>query len=162
MEDTKKYLAYVRPVGKNSQGLNEYEFFFTETLDRVWGQDWNELCPSACGDIPPDPSTYNEIDRLATDIKFNCAQENSCFSMQDMIDGILVVCHESLDGMEEYPTPFRLVFKFGETKENVVDLLSQREQFFSSQLFTDGNDTEKDKEEDNEDDEKNFDDDEIF
>lgn len=130
MDNTEKYLAYVRPVGQNVHGMYEYEFFFTETPETVWGQDWNELCPSACGDIPPDPSTYVEIERLSTMIKFTCAQENSCFSMQDMIDGVICCVSESLDGLEEYPTPFRIVFKFGEKKEKVEDLLAQRRQFF--------------------------------
>lgn len=129
MED-KKYLAYVRQIGTNAHGQNEYEFFFTETPDTVWGQDWNELCPSACGDIPPEPSTYSNIERLSTNINFFCAQKNSCFSMQDMIDGVIACAFESLDGLDEYPSPFRLVFKFGEDKETVEDLLAQRQQFF--------------------------------
>ena len=128
--ENKEYLAYVRLIGANAYGQNEYEFFFTETPDTVWGQDWNELCPSACGDIPPDPSTYSDVERLSTIIKFNCAQENSCYSMQDMIDGIIACASESLDGLDEYPSPFRLVFKFGEEKETVTDKLAQRQQFF--------------------------------
>ena len=48
-----------------------------------------------------------------------------------MIDGVIACASESLDGLDEYPTPFRLVFKFGEDKDTVEDLLAQRQQFFS-------------------------------
>ena len=47
-----------------------------------------------------------------------------------MIDGVIACAFESLDGLDEYPSPFRLVFKFGEDKETVEDLLAQRQQFF--------------------------------
>lgn len=132
MEKNGEYLCYVRPIGKNSDDLYEYEFFFTEKPDIVWGQDWNEQCPSACGDITPDPSTYNQIERLCSKTLFSCAQENSCFSMQDCIDGCVAICYESLQDLEEYPEPFRFVFQFGQSKEEVVELLAKRNEYFDS------------------------------
>ena len=48
------YLIYVKPLGLNSSYLYEYEFFFSETPDTVWGENWNVACPSACGDLTPE------------------------------------------------------------------------------------------------------------
>ena len=41
------FLVYVNPIGKDSNGLYQYEFFFSETPKNVWGEDWDEVCPSA-------------------------------------------------------------------------------------------------------------------
>lgn len=121
------FLAYIKKVGKNTQGLFEYEFFFTETPDIVWGEDWAEQCPSSCGDLTPDESTYSTIKTLFTEIPFFCMQDNSCFSCQDAIDGIIALGFENISEYEEYPTPIRLVFPFGDSYENVVEKLNQRD-----------------------------------
>ena len=89
MEDNNLYLVYVNPVGKDSNDLFEYEFFFSETPENVWGEDWNIACPAACGDTLPDPTTYSEIKIIKTDIPLFCVQQNTCFSLQDCIDGIV-------------------------------------------------------------------------
>ena len=89
MENNNLYLVYVNPVGKDSNDLFEYEFFFSETPENVWGEDWNIACPAACGDTLPDPTTYSEIKTIKTDIPLFCAQQNTCFSLQDCIDGIV-------------------------------------------------------------------------
>lgn len=125
------FLVFVRPIGANAIGFNEYEFFFSVTPDNVWGEDWEQQCPSACGELLPDESTYNEIKRLKTKIKFGLAQENSCFSMQDCIDHCICLCYEDISELEEYPEPYRIVLNFGETLESVEHKLSGRQQFFS-------------------------------
>lgn len=128
--EEKLYLAFVNPIGKNAHDMYEYEFFFTETPDIVWGEDWNEQCPSACGSLLPAGETYSKIMRLTSIIPFTCAQENSCFSLQDSVDNILALAFENISEYTEYPEPFRLVFHFGEEFESVEDKLAQRHQFF--------------------------------
>ena len=127
MNDEKNLkLVYVAPIGKNNNDEYEYDFYFSSTPDIVWGQDWNVCCPSACGDIKPEETTYSNIIRVISPIKFFCAQENSCFSMQDCIDGCIAICFQSLDELETYPEPYRIVFSFGEKIENVREkLMSQ-------------------------------------
>ena len=117
MEDNNLYLVYVNPVGKDSNDLFEYEFFFSETPENVWGEDWNIACPAACGDTLPDPTTYSEIKTIKTDIPLFCAQQNTCFSLQDCIDEIisLVYCVED---------DIIFSFKFSETYENVARTLN--------------------------------------
>ena len=114
MEDNNLYLVYVNPVGKDSNDLFEYEFFFSETPENVWGEDWNIACPAACGDTLPDPTTYSEIKTIKTDIPLFCAQQNTCFSLQDCIDGIVCL------GYFEHEKNM-IVFKFGEKYKDVME-----------------------------------------
>lgn len=124
------YLIYVEPIGINAEGLYEYEFYFSETPETAWAEDWAEQCPSACKMTKPEGDFVNEILRLKTQIPFFCAQQNSCFSFQDCIDGIISVCFEDISDYEEYPEPYRIVFSFGEEKESVVKKIMSREENF--------------------------------
>ena len=99
--EEKLYLAFVNPIGKNAHDMYEYEFFFTEAPDIVWGEDWNEQCPSACGSLFPAGETYSKIMRLTSIIPFTCAQENSCFSLQDSVDNILALAFENISEYTE-------------------------------------------------------------
>ena len=126
----KKKLVYVNLVGMDSLGNYEYEFFFSETPDIVWGEDWNEQCPSACENTLPDESTYSEIKILRTKIPLFCAQENTCFSLQDMVDGVLSCVWEDISNYDEYPEPYRLVFQFGEDFDTVIYKLAGRGENF--------------------------------
>ena len=125
-----KKLVYINLIGKDSSGINEYEFFFSETPEVVWGEDWNEQCPSACENTLPDDSTYTDIKILKSKLPISCAQENSCFSLQDMIDGILACGWEDISEYEKYPEPYRLVFKFGESQDEIMYKLSARGENF--------------------------------
>ena len=109
----------------------EYDFLFSETPDIVWGEDWAEQCPAACDNMRPSEEMIACKRRLATIIPFGLAQKNTCFSMQDCIDGIIALAWEDLSDYEEYPEPLRLIFGFGESFEEVEDKLARRHQFFS-------------------------------
>ena len=119
-------LVYVNPVGKNATGNFEYDFFFSETPDIVWGENWEMQCPAACGDMKPDETTYSFVKRIVTSIPFSCAQENACLSMQDCIDGCIAVFYENISEYEEYPSPYRIVCRFGEDYDSVIDKLKGR------------------------------------
>jgi len=132
MEDEKDLkLVYVNQIGKNSADVYEYEFFFSKTPDIVWGQDWNVQSPSSCGDMRPDATTYHLIKRLKTMIPFACAQNNSCFSLQDMCDHIIACAWEDISDYEEFPEPYRIVFEFGEDYFSVETKLASRSQMFA-------------------------------
>lgn len=138
------HLVYVEKVGVNSFDLNEYDFLFSESPEVVWADDWAEQCPSACENLRPDYSMISKRKRLATIIPFGLASTNSCFSMQDCIDGIIALAWEDISEYEEYPEPMRLVFHFGESFEEVEDKLARRSQFFSDkELPLEEDDTEK-------------------
>ena len=121
------FLVYVNPIGQDSKGLYEYEFFFSETPEIVWGEDWNVSCPSACDNLLPDPTTYSKIKTLKTTIPLFCIQENSCFSIQDSIDRLVFLSAEDIREYTEYPTPIRLVFHFADSYKSVIEQFKQRD-----------------------------------
>lgn len=133
MENSNLSLVYVNAVGINAQGFNEYEFFFSETPETVWGGDWNIECPGACSDLLPDETMYSLIERLETDIPLRCSQDNCCFSMADVQDGILALAFENISEYEIYPEPYRIIFKYGEKYDKVIEILSGRELEFKKQ-----------------------------
>jgi hypothetical protein len=127
----KMVLAFVDYVGVEAGERRLYDFYFTTTPTTVWGPDWNVTPSGACGKILPDPTTYNTIKRLKTVIPLVTAQESSCFSMQDCIDGCISICYEDISNYEQYPEDGRLVFNFGESFESVENKLAARFQMFA-------------------------------
>ena len=111
-------LVYVNPIGKNNKGLNEYEFLFSETPESVWGEKWELQYPSGCKNLKPREDTYSEVKRVITEVDFFCAQQNSCFSMQDCIDGCIALMWFT-NNRDDF-----VVFKFGEGINSVVKKLS--------------------------------------
>lgn len=129
-------LVYAEKITEsNSRGLYEYDLYFSEAPDVVWGPDWNASCPSACSPdgIRPDESTYQMIKRLECNVPFICIGDNSCFSCQDMIDQIVACMWEDISNYDEYPEPIRLVFKFGEPLDDIISKLELREQSFKEE-----------------------------
>ena len=126
------YLIYINPIGKNSNDLYEYEFFFSETPDIVWGEDWDNPCPAACENTLPDPETYSEVKMLKTNIPLLCIQNNVCFSLSNCIDGIVCLCYEDISEYTEYPEPIRLVFQFAEKYDSIIEKLELREIMFEN------------------------------
>lgn len=108
------HLVYIRRVGENFSGRYEYELFFSETPENVWGEDWNVACPSACGELAPDEGTYSTVRRVQTDVWINTVQENSCFSMQDCIDQIVALA---------WTDNASLILQFGESFSSTADKL---------------------------------------
>ena len=114
MEESEFKLVYVNPIGVNSNEEREYEFFFSETPDIVWGEDWNIQCASACENLLPDENTYTLIKRLKTKMDIFCVQQNSCYSMQDCIDGCVCLCYFFDEINEKY-----IPLQFGVDKKEV-------------------------------------------
>ena len=145
MED-KLFLIYAELVGKDAHEMYEYDFYFSENPESAWGEDWNEPCPAACDKdvLRPDISMYSEIRRLVTIIPFGLMVNNTCFSLQDAIDDIIPCAWEDISTYEEFPSPIRLVFHFGESFESVEDKLAQRQQFFNEKKISNKQEETKD------------------
>ena len=108
-------LVYVKPITNGSDKQNyEYDFLFSDTPDVVWGPDWTDNAPNICGDISPEPSTYNIVKRVKSPIELKVIQENSCYSMEYAINRSVALAWLNLEGLEEYPQ-HRLVFHFGDS-----------------------------------------------
>lgn len=112
------YLVFIENIGENLNGKYVYHFYFSETPEVVWGEFWN-VCP--CNIVPnitPDKATITCIYSCEIDFNISNVVNNSCFSMQDCIDGIISLGWIDFDENVTYEN--RLIkFDFGEHFENV-------------------------------------------
>lgn len=118
-------LVYVKPSFKNTDGTYEYDLFFSETPEYVWGVDWDVMNPSTCGDLTPEESTYSEIYHLKTTLPLKTAEETSCYSMEYTICRILALSWIDIENLDEYPEHGRMTFHFGDTKEYVEEKIGE-------------------------------------
>ena len=130
MESDDLRLCFVNKVGEESDGKKRYEFIFTDNIDEVWGEGFEYKPSSLVGDMMPYDEYKTDIRILKTDIKFDLVQDNSCFGMQDCIDGIVSVCYENIDDYDEYPEEGRLVFMFGESLDEVERKIAMKNMLF--------------------------------
>lgn len=112
-------LVYIKPVCKNTDGTFEYDFFFSDTPDFVWGQFWDVTNPSSNGDMTPEESTYSEIYRVKTNLPLKVIQEISCYSMEYATYGILALGWINIENLETYPIYGRCVMHFGDSFEDI-------------------------------------------
>lgn len=117
-------LVYIRPVSKNLDKIYEYDFFFSDTPDIVWGPDWDVPTPSVNGDLTPDPTTYKLIKKVKTTMPIKTAEETSCHAMEYTIYGIMPLGWIDIENMEEYPENGRIPMYFGEKSADISHKLS--------------------------------------
>ena len=122
-------LVYVNYKGDD---LNKhvYEFLFSETPEVVYGPWWLYPNPSICGDISPDPTTYSIVKTVKTDYRLKTIQENSCFSMEYAMNGVVALAWIDIEGLDVYPPNGRMVFHYGDSMEKVIELLGSYEYHF--------------------------------
>jgi hypothetical protein len=122
------FLIYVNRSGLAIDGYNSYDFLFAKDPTIVYGEGWNVIPSSICSpeEKLPHSSTYDLTKRINTQLKFGLAQNNSCFAMQDCIDGVICLAYEDITDYDEYPSN-RLVLNFGETFESVERKLDDKD-----------------------------------
>ena len=118
-DDSQLYLGFIRLIGAESDGIDNYEFIFTKNIDEFWGENFEYKPCCLCNDLIPNDEYITEIHKIRTKLKFDLVQDNCCFSMQDCMDGIISLAWENIDEYEEYPEDGRLVFNFGESYDDV-------------------------------------------
>jgi hypothetical protein len=115
-------LIYVNGLGPNYKGDNLYELIFSDNLD-VWGESW-ESKPSNGYPSPPDLKHIKKVGVLRnTDVKLELIQNSDFFSMIDAMDDVVALAWES----EESEGQKRLVFRFGQTEQEIKDKLYERD-----------------------------------
>ncbi len=112
-----QYLAFVSRAGETIDGKFIYTFFFSQDPDIVWGEDWN-MIPSIIPNLMPSMDTISIICDVVTERDFLLARENSCFTMQDCIDGIIALLFTR-------PREEELILHFGEEMDVVMDKLKR-------------------------------------
>lgn len=127
MDDVK--LCFIKYVGIDINGVNEYEFLFTDKIDEFWGDNFEYMPSCLCSELTPFEDSYNLVKKVKTNIKLSLIQDSCCFSFQDAIDGIVAIAFEDISNYDEYPQEGRLILSFGEDYTNVMEELSKREIF---------------------------------
>lgn len=119
-------LCFVNVVGMEEDGKYRYEFIFTDDIDNVWGENFDEKPAGLINNLMVDEQYKTETHVVRTKIKFDLVQHCCCFGMQDCMDGIVALAYENIDDYESYPDDGRLVFNFGETYFNVESKLAMK------------------------------------
>ena len=120
------YLIYVNELGPNYKGDNIYEFIFSDTLE-VWGENW-ESKPANGYPLPPDIEHIKKVGVLRNgEITLELIQNSDVFSIMDATDDVIALGWESEGENLDFSIIKRLVFKFGQTEEEVKDKLYERD-----------------------------------
>ena len=127
METNGQALVFVKPICKNTDQTYEYDLFFSDTPDIVWGVDWEVNTPGliSSDEITPDTTTYNKVVRIKVPFPLKTVQETYCYSMEYAIASIIALSSIDIENMEEYPEKGRMVLYFGDTFEHIKGVLSE-------------------------------------
>lgn len=127
MNSDKLVLVFVKPICKNTDQTYEYDLFFSDTPDIVWGVDWECNTPGliTSDEITPDSTTYSKVVRIKLPFPLKTVQETYCYSMEYAIARIIALSWIDIENMEEYPEKGRMVLYFGDTFERVQGVLSE-------------------------------------
>jgi len=121
------YLIYVNELGPNYKGDNIYEFIFSDDVTNIWGEMW-ESKPSNGYPHPPELVHIKKVGILKNDkISLSVIQKSDYFSMIDAIDDVVSLAWENESELINFDLVKRLVFRFGETEENVKNKLYERD-----------------------------------
>ncbi len=121
------FLIYVNELGPNYKGDNIYEFIFSDTLENIWGENW-ESKPSNGYPYPPNLEFIKKVGVLKNDkITMSVVQNSDFFSMVDAIDGVIALSWENESDDIDFNHYTRLVFRFGDDEKSVKDKLYERD-----------------------------------
>lgn len=116
-------LCFIRHIGKESGGVNIYEFIFTSKPNEFWGDGFEYSPAGICNFLEPDSRYIQKIVKVRMLQNLDLVQNNGCFSMQDCMDGAVALAWQSLLHEDSYPE-YRLIFKFGESYADVESKLA--------------------------------------
>lgn len=118
------YLCFIRLIGEENDGAYRYEFIFTDNIDEVWGEGFDQKPACLVNDLMVEEEYVTEVHIVKTKIKLDLIQNNCCFSISDCYDGLVCLAGENLDEMEDYPEDGRIFFRFGESIDEVENKLA--------------------------------------
>jgi hypothetical protein len=119
-------LVYVNELGPNYKGDNIYEFIFSDTLE-VWGENWDSK-PANGYPLPPDIEYIKKVGVLRNgEITLELIQDSDVFSLIDATDDVIALGWEKETEELDFSITKRLVFKFGQTEEEVKNKLYERD-----------------------------------
>ena len=121
------YLIYVNELGPNYKGDNIYEFIFSDSSENIWGENWDSK-PSNGYPLPPDLEYIKKVGTLINDdLSFELVQDSDVFSVIDSMDGVIALGWEKETNDIDFSLVKRLVFRFGESEDDVKNKLYERD-----------------------------------
>ncbi len=118
-------LIYVNEIGSDYKGQRQYEFIFSESTE-IDMEEWFDVPASSTMTSKSPSIEYIDLVGLLkdTDLVLELIQNSDYFGVIDAVDGIIALAWEksNFDLDDE-----RLFFRFGESYENVLKKLKQRE-----------------------------------
>lgn len=126
LNEEKVYLCFINLIGEENDGYYRYEFIFTDKLNDVFGENFDQKPACLVNNLEVDDEYITEIHNVKMKIKLDLIQNNCCFSISDCYDGIVSMAWENMDEYEEYPEDGRLFFNFGETLSKVERKLAMK------------------------------------
>lgn len=120
-------VIYITHVGKNTDNDNIYHFLITTNSEETWAEGWENKPACVMRDLTPEDDMYDYVAEVKTELKFDLAQNNCCFSMQDCRDNVVALASENLEEADEYPEDGRIVIHFGDLVEDVEKMLAKRD-----------------------------------
>jgi hypothetical protein len=121
------YLIFVNELGPNYRGDNIYEFIFSDTVIDIWGESW-ESKPSNGYPKPPEMEFIKKVGLLKnTSLEFELVQNSDFFSFMDSMDDVVSLAWEKENESVDFTTTKRLVFRFGESEQEIKDKLYERD-----------------------------------
>lgn len=115
-------LIYINKIGTNHKGEHLFEFLFSDKTDHDWDEEWYNTSPTNSDDLTPPIEYIKSVGSIKTnDFDMELVQESGIFSVFNAVEGIIALGWEKQNEDDEYQTDEldRLVFRFGEPKENV-------------------------------------------
>lgn len=126
LNEEEVYLCFINLIGEENDGYYRYEFIFTDKLNDVFGENFDQKPACLVNNLEVDDEYITEIHSVKMKIKLDLIQNNCCFSISDCYDGIVSMAWENMDEYEEYPEDGRLFFNFGETLSKVERKLAMK------------------------------------
>ena len=121
------HLVYVNGLGPNYKGDNMYEFIFSDDIKKVWGDGWDSK-PSNGYPKPPEMEFIKKVGLLKnTSLEFELVQNSDFFSFMDSMDDVVSLAWEKENDYVDFTATKRLVFRFGESEQEVKDKLYERD-----------------------------------
>lgn len=119
-------LCFIRLVGEENDGYYRYEFIFTDNIDEVFGEDFDQKPACLVNNLMVSDEYITEIHIVKMRIKLELAQDSCCFAMSDFYDGICAIAFEDISQYESYPEDGRLFFFFNESLQEVEEKLATK------------------------------------
>lgn len=119
-------VVYMLYIGKTIYETNKYNIMLSIDTEKTWAEGWENKPACLNRNLKPEDDMYEYIIEFDTEMKFDLVQDNSCYSMQDCRDKVVALASESLDGYDEYPEDGRVVIHFGDSIDEIEEMLSKR------------------------------------